>query len=125
MIRTISTFALLVLVFVTTFGCKDKENIKPANLGSYQLYTNMPDVEFDQIEIKIDNEVAGTLTAPYMDTPVCETTSPGAILRAERTAGTHTLKATAYKNGEYVTSWNTDLNFEANYCKKIRLKYED
>ncbi|MFD1141675.1 hypothetical protein ACFQ4C_11175 [Larkinella insperata] len=116
----------VLLALVTLFAvvsCKDKEEIKPENLGTYLIYTSLNGAKFDQVEVKLNGKTVGVLTKSYAEasSPACETETSASILRISQPAGSYSLDAIATMKGKAVTKWSDSIRIEAGYCSKTRL----
>ncbi|WP_128547646.1 hypothetical protein [Larkinella soli] len=118
--------ALILFSFLAVVSCKDKEEVKPANLGTYLVYTSLNGAKFDQVEVKLNGKVVGTLNRPFLSTtqqsvPPCGSETPGVVLQLERPEGSYSLDAVATLKGQLVTQWSSSVRFEAGECKRTRL----
>lgn len=116
---------LLALVTIfAVFSCKDKDEIKPENLGTYLIYTSLDGAKFDQVEVKLNGKTVGLLTQSYNNTasPACETQTSAAILHISQPAGSYSLDAIATMKGKQVTKWSDSIRIEAGDCGKTRLR---
>ncbi|GAB3259560.1 hypothetical protein GCM10027347_23290 [Larkinella harenae] len=116
----------IILALVTVLAvvsCKDKEEVKPQNFGSYLLYTSLKADKFDQVEVKLDGKTVGILTQTYTSTtsPACNTPTSGMVLNLRQPAGSYSLDAVATLKGKKVTSWSDSIRFEDGECSGSRL----
>lgn len=114
---------IALLTLLTAVSCSnEREVIKPA-MGSYQFYTNKASDQFDQIEVRLNGELAGSLTKPYLigQQPDCQTEIAGMVLRVERPEGTYALEAVAKLRGKSVSKWSGTVTIKAGDCGRSRL----
>lgn len=118
--------AIILLTLFVGISCKDNDDVKPAETGTYLVYTNKAADKFDQIEVKLNGELVGTLTKPYLttlqrSTPDCDSQSSGAVVRIERPVGSYSLDAVAYLKGKAVGKWSDAIRIDAGMCGKSKL----
>ncbi|MGV3559477.1 hypothetical protein [Larkinella arboricola] len=114
---------LALVVLFAVVSCKDKEEIKPENLGAYLIYTSLNGAKFDQVEVKLNGKTVGILTQSYTDanSPVCETQTSASVLHINQPAGSYSLDAVATMKGKEVTKWSDSIRIEEGECRRSRL----
>ncbi|MGA0558942.1 hypothetical protein ACO2Q8_19960 [Larkinella sp. VNQ87] len=116
-------FVLALATILAVVSCKDQDDVKPENLGTFLIYTSLNGAKFDQIEIKLDGKTVGTLSQPYLLTlsPPCDTKASSSVFSISRPEGSYSFDAIATLKGKEVTKWSTALRFEVGECNRRRL----
>ncbi|RCR66217.1 hypothetical protein [Larkinella punicea] len=117
---------LALVTLLAVVSCKDSNEVKPEDLGSYLIYTSLSASKFDQVEVKLDGKTVGLLSKPYLATtqqsvPPCGSETAGVVLNISRPVGSYSLDAVATLNGKQVTKWSSSVRFEVGSCKRTRL----
>jgi hypothetical protein len=117
---------LALVTLLAVVSCKDKEDLKPEELGSYLVYTSLTAAKFDQVEVKLNGKTIGLLSKPFVasttqSVPPCGAETEGVVINISRPVGSYSLDAVATMKGKEVTKWSTSLRFDVGSCKRTRL----
>jgi hypothetical protein len=119
--KTMFKSVLIIIIFITAALTSCKKDVEPpAPMGKLLTYTNIKSSEFDRIDIVVNGEVAGTLTAPYVIKPICGEVNSASTSSIALPPGVYKVKAIQYKNGENVGQWTEkDRTIVADNCTLV------
>lgn len=107
----------MLLIFI--FSCK--EDKEPVPQGNLIFYTNYSPEKYDRIEVIVDGEIKGTISATAPERPECNAAGSEAVVSLMLPVGTYAVSGKRYKRGEHVGTWKaSSASVTVEECKRIR-----